>query len=92
MKLMGIEIPEIGDPFTIEERSGYKLWQRRPFECRRGGCKCEADPCNGTVTEYPGEVVDRTFWGDNSVDVIVLCEDGEKRRAQVVPPHGDLCF
>ena len=37
-------------------------------------------------------VTDFVFWGDNSIDVKGLLEDGTKHTVQWEAPHGDLCY
>lgn len=95
------QIPTEGERVEVPVLTGYKLVQNRPFECRSwspdpvtgkysSGCKC--GECNGHTTVYEGTVERVIRWMDNSIEIIVACDDGETRRQTLVHPHGDVCF
>lgn len=78
--------PAKGDRYVVAELSGYQLVQNRPLDHR--SCHCG----DGVTTYHVGTVEAVTYWADNSIDVVVRCEDGKVRTAQTVAPHGDACF
>jgi hypothetical protein len=86
---MSVHIPNQGDRFSVSVLRGYRLVQNRPFECRP---VCRCGECNGHTTVYDGTVERVIYWADNSIEVMVRCDDGELRYRRLVGPHGDVCF
>jgi hypothetical protein len=99
-------IPKVGDRHKFSKLTGYVLSQNRPSSCSswrpsklpenkgRYTSSCEGEcggNCNGVTTYYEGTVVERIFWADNSVDIWVVTDDGNRHRVEVVSPHGDVC-
>jgi len=81
-------IPTKGDRHTVNIRTGYRLAQNRPHDCRH---VCVCGDCNGHTSAHPGTVERVIPYADNSVEINVRCDDGRVRRAMVVAPHGDRC-
>jgi hypothetical protein len=84
-----VNTPKVGDTYSFTTLKGYKMYQDRPYDCRYS---CVCGTCNGVTIEHTGVVTEVIYWADNSIDLRVLCADGQTRKTQFDGPHGDLCF
>jgi hypothetical protein len=49
-------------------------------------------PYKNSVVTQKMTVTEIVYWGDNSIDVEGILEDGSKHSVQWMYPHGDTCF
>jgi hypothetical protein len=77
-----------GDRVGIRVRTGYRLVQDRPTDCR-WGCRC--GECDGSVRILAGTVERIVWYADNSTEAVVLLDEGGRHNVTVVSAHGDVC-
>lgn len=92
---------EPGTRVRVSELRGYVLHQDRPGPCRvwgidprtgKGSHGCKCGECGGRTVTFAATVERVVFWADNSREVFVVDDDGERHIVRLAGPSGDVCF